>query len=277
MKLVLLFFSSLLFISCQTTQKTSSSDTDDSSITLETEALPASDLRILDHKYFVIMYDTKYRLARSVIYTLTEDQIKATRPGTRKNSFRQDPLLKDMKKATVKVDEYAYSDYDKGHLANSADFTQDDEANRATFVMSNMVPQKGPLNRESWGSLEEKVRLWACGEKKITVISGPVLKPGLPTLLGGLPIPQEFYKIVLDETPPKKMLAFIYKQTDTDRNIEEKRLVDLTVLKKKILHQMDKAAFANYPVEPISTWKSEDCVPKAKTKGKKVARKHEQK
>lgn len=45
-------------------------------------------------------------------------------------------------------------------------------------------------------------------------MTGPILKKGLLKLKSGLPIPQEYFQIVLDETSPKKMLSFIYKQSD---------------------------------------------------------------
>lgn len=228
----------------------------------ENPILPSSDLVALDHKYFVINYDKKYRLARSITYTLTDSQLKASRPGTRKDSFRQDEILKKLKLPLVKVDEYKNTNYDKGHLANSADFTFSDEANRSTFVMSNMVPQTGHLNRDAWGALEDQVRLWACGEQKVTIISGPILKPNLKTLPSGLAIPEEFYKIIIDETPPHKMLAFIYTQADNKTVTPKDRAITLTALKQKTSHQLATKEIPNYPVESLDKWNSKNCITK---------------
>ncbi|WP_413942721.1 DNA/RNA non-specific endonuclease [Bdellovibrio sp. HCB-162] len=263
MKYIILTILLSTLISCQTKQAAPDLALQDAQ-GIQAEALPANTLKILDHKYFVVMYDTKYRLARYVVYDLTAEQIRKSRPGTRKDSFRQDPLLKG-EPSVVRVTEYANSGYDKGHLANSADFTFEPEANRATFLMSNMVPQKPLLNQQAWRFLEDQVRLWACGEKKIKVITGPVLKAGLPTLKSGLPVPQEFFKIVLDETPPKKMLAFIYTQEDSE-DVMAKREVNLKDLRQKVFPQMAKESFSSYPIVPISNWKSEDCSPKSKNK-----------
>lgn len=246
-------------LSCQTTQvqKLPITPTTEETITLEAAALPITDLMILDRKFYVNMYDKHYRLSRYVIYTLTADQLK--KPSVaRKDNFKTAPDLVKLKDVRVMKAEYANSGYEKGHLANSKDFTFSREANDASFYMDNMVPQSKNLNGDAWGRLERQVRLWACGEEKVNVITGPILKPGLPTLKSGLPVPKEFFKIVLDETPPKKMLAFVYTQTDSG-DVMRERQVTLTALKKKVLHQMPKDAFANYPSEPIDTWKSDDC------------------
>lgn len=258
---LLLLTISLVLSACQTTPTKPQIDVTDS-VGIQTQSLPAKNIKTLDHKYFVIAYDTEYRLARYVSYDLTADQIKKSIPGSRKDSFRQDPLLKGTP-AVVRVEEYEKSGYDKGHLANSADFTYSPEANRATFLMSNMVPQKPLLNQQAWRFLEEQVRFWACGEKSIKVITGPILKDNLPRLKSGLSIPQEFFKIVLDETAPKKMLVFVYSQEDA--NIaHDKKLVSSKEFKTKIQQQIPDRDFTSYPLENLSNWKSEDCAPKAK-------------
>jgi endonuclease G len=125
----------------------------------------------------------------------------------------------------VKPTEYKSTGYDRGHLAPSADFAWSKEANDMTFVMSNMVPQSPGLNRGAWKKLEEQVRRWACGEKKISVITGPILKRGLTKLKGGdLEVPQEFFKIIIDETPPVKMVSFLYNQTDVGDVMTERMM-----------------------------------------------------
>lgn len=63
--------------------------------------------------------------------------------------------------------EYAKTGYDQGHMAPAADFAWNQDASNTTFVMSNIAPQTPNLNRDSWKRLEDKVRKWACGEKKL--------------------------------------------------------------------------------------------------------------
>jgi DNA/RNA endonuclease G (NUC1) len=238
-------------------------------------SLEAADYMVLDHKYFVVHYDKSYRLARYVNYTLTADQLKKSKPGAREDDFRADPMLATFKSTSVTPKEYLHSGYDQGHLANSKDFSYSSEANSATFVMSNMAPQKPNLNRNAWLKLENQVRKWACGENQVTVITGPILKKDLKKLKSGLVIPEKFFKIVLDETPPKKSLAFIYTQADKG-DMMAKRQVSVADLKAEILPQLeakDRPDFTKYPEEPIANWKSIDCFTKKKSKPTKVVKK----
>lgn len=189
------------------------------------------DYELIDHKYFVVYYDRKFRLARWVKYELTKEKAGA-HVAKRRNRFKADPLLKTRGDVAVSPLEYRKTGYDQGHLAPSADFAFSQEANDETFVMSNMVPQKPKLNRIAWRMLEEKVRRWACGEEKITVITGPLLDQEMDSLPSGLPIPNEFFKIVYDETPPRKVIAFIYKQNDAT-NVMTDRVADLKTIDQR--------------------------------------------
>lgn len=190
----------------------------------------SSDVVMVDHKYFKIAYNKSKRLAEYVSYQLTATQLKS-KSAERNNKFIPDPYLVDNNIPYVVTAEYVKTGYDRGHLAPSADFAWDQNANNMTFVMSNMVPQTPGLNRDAWKRLEDQVRKWACGEEKVTVITGPVLSGTLPKLKSGLEIPQEFFKIVIDETSPKKTIAFLYHQTDKG-NVLSERIVPMNNLEK---------------------------------------------
>lgn len=187
---------------------------------------------LIDHKFFVINYDRKYRLARWVKYTMTREQLRSKR-AKRRDKFRADPMMTDPDLNAVSPREYVRTGYDKGHLAPSADFAFSQEANDATFVMSNMAPQKPKLNRVAWRLLEEQVRRWACGEERVTVITGPILEGELPRLPSGLPIPKEFFKVVIDQTAPLRAKAFVYRQEDA-QDVLPDREVDLGALDRRL-------------------------------------------
>lgn len=57
-------------------------------------------------------------------------------------------------------DYYKGSGYDHGHLCPSADRQYSVEANKQTFYMTNMQPQKHNFNAGVWQSMEERVRRW---------------------------------------------------------------------------------------------------------------------
>lgn len=215
---------------------------------------------ILDHKYFKIIYDTRTRLAKYVTYELRADQLRQPR-AKRRNKFMPDPLLVKRKLPFVEPSEYTKSGYDRGHLAPAADFSWNQEAQDRTFVMSNMVPQKPNLNRDAWRRLEERVRRWACGEEHITVVTGPILENRLPKLKSGLPVPQKFFKIVIDETPPKKSIAFVFSQTDKGDVIEQRKIAVSALSKVNGVHLpvglLNRSGLRS-PAN-LEEWKEKDC------------------
>ena len=222
----------------------------------------ASNTVLVDYIHFQIAYNPEKRLADYVTYELSAEKLK-TKKAKRTNKFIADPLLIEKKLPYVTPAEYTKSGYDRGHLAPSADFAWDQEVNDTTFVMSNMVPQTPNLNRDAWRRLEDKVRQWACGEGKITVITGPVFTSQDSRLKSGLIVPQKFFKIIIDETPPKKSLTFLYDQSDKG-DVLLKRIVPV-----ENVETMTGIAFnKNYPElknnrsrvpASINTWKEADC------------------
>lgn len=168
---------------------------------------------ILDHGFFQISYSEKNRLPNWVSYHLRADNLK-NKVAKRKNKFFADPQLLQIKKAFARPDDFDGDTYDRGHMAPSDDFVWDQKANDATFVMTNMAPQERALNRGSWKKLELSVRKWACTEGELRVVTGPILSESMTRMSSQVPVPQKFFKVILDETPPRKVIGFIYKQED---------------------------------------------------------------
>ena len=74
----------------------------------------------------------------------------------RANDFRPDQTLPAP--WWIRPSDYRASGYDRGHQCPSADRTSDEQANSATFLMSNMLPQVPDLNRQLWRKFEEYCR-----------------------------------------------------------------------------------------------------------------------
>lgn len=219
---------------------------------------------LLDHKYFQVYYDPKLRLPRAVVYTLTAEHLRAA-TTKRHDKFRADPLLVGRHQPYVDKKEYTRSGYDKGHMAPFKDFAWSQEGGEETFVMSNMVPQKPKLNQQAWEDLEEHVREWGCGEEKLTVVTGPLIEEGLSTLKSGLPIPRRFFKILIDETPPKKIIAFVYNQEDNHKGLTTERVTPVEAVTqesrldfKAMIPSWDPQLFQKG--DTLSSWKSTNCV-----------------
>ena len=180
------------------------------------------------HSHLRISYDPDQKQARYVVYELTRENL-LKKKYRRRDNFRSDPYLQSKKIPQVSGEVYRRSGYDRGHLAPAADFSWSKRALDETFYLSNIAPQKPALNRGAWKRLEERVRRWACGEEKITVITGPLPGPRSKFLKQKLPVPESFFKIVVDETPPRKARAFIYHQDSTGEEVpvSDRRLLSV--------------------------------------------------
>ncbi len=174
-----------------------------------------SDL-ILNRTGFSFGYSRKYRQAIWVSYILNAGQISG-KQVRRSNIFQPDPAIKYN---PVQPQDYAKTGYDRGHLAPAADMTYSMETMRHSFFMTNISPQLPGCNRGIWKRVENQIRRWAVKEESLYVITGPLFNSD-SKMLGHteIPIPYAFYKIVLDRTPPMKMIAFIVPNQTTKRRI----------------------------------------------------------
>ncbi len=155
----------------------------------------------------------------------------------------------------IKHEDYTNSGFARGHLAPAEDFSRTQEAIESTFVMSNVIPQKGSLNSGAWAQLERKVRSWACGEESITVITGPILEDDLDSLNSGIVIPLRFFKIVIDNTPPSKKIGFIYYQDKKGQNVID------NVWSVKQLEKLAKLQHFDSSTESFSVAEWKQCNP----------------
>ena len=89
----------------------------------------------------------------------------------RQNNFRPDPALPRQFYAVTPAS-YARSGFDKGHNCPSGDRTADLDANAATFLMTNMVPQAPRNNQQTWAHLEEYGRSQVQRGQEIYVVMG---------------------------------------------------------------------------------------------------------
>jgi endonuclease G len=97
---------------------------------------------------------------------------------------------------------YDETPFDFGHMVRREDPVWGDlntarMANDDTFYITNAAPQHENLNRRSWQKLENAILDAARKKKrKVTVLTGPVLTPQDPTILG-VQVPTAFWKIVV--------------------------------------------------------------------------------
>ena len=169
--------------------------------------------QIIHHKNYSLSYSEPHEQAEWVAYELKASHISSI--NHKRPYFEIDNAVKT---GAAHWRNYKKSGYDKGHLCPAGDrrFTQ--EAHDETFLTSNISPQEHKFNAGVWNRLEQKVRYWAKKYDGVFVVTGGVLKNGLKTIGDeGVSVPNQFYKIILDNTNGKiKVLAFIVNHEDSD-------------------------------------------------------------
>ena len=143
-----------------------------------------------------------------------------TKAAKRTNKFRSDP---EIPTGSATAADYRKSGYDRGHLAPAADMAFSGQTMADSFFYSNMSPQKPAFNRGIWKDLEAQVRYFAIAERKIVVVTGPIL-PKEPQITIGpnkVTVPTHYYKVIYDLTPPQKMIAFILPNEGSNKALQE--------------------------------------------------------
>lgn len=187
-------------------------------------------LQILRNRGYWVGYDEKLRNPAWVAYRLfdvAEEVSIPQRPG----SFYPD----DRTIARVRSEDYTGSGFDRGHLAPNFAIARcyGREAQEETFLMSNIVPQRHALNAGPWKQLESREAInYPARFREIWVITGPVFRNKRQrTLPSGIPIPDAFYKIYLDELRGSiRATAFLFEQDDDGTGNLEKRLCSIATV-----------------------------------------------
>lgn len=177
--------------------------------------IPGAPDLIIARDGFAVGYSYRRRQALWVCYILTAEQL-AMKQVKRSNRFRADPLVEDR---PVQPGEYDRSGFDRGHLAPASDMTYSQRTMEDSFFMTNISPQIPACNRGIWKRIEAQARAWAMQEKRLFVITGPIFDDNGTMGDTGISVPKAFYKVLLDMTPPYKMIAFIVPNRRTKRPI----------------------------------------------------------
>jgi endonuclease G len=131
---------------------------------------------------------------------------------------RPDRFVVDRRLSTpVKPDDYLRTGYDRGHLAPNLAIGRwfGPEAQRETFLMSNVVPQAPELNGGLWRELESRIAYsYPARLEQVWVLCGPLFDAEPRRLAqSGVALPSGFYLIVVDVSNGRiRALALILPQ-----------------------------------------------------------------
>lgn len=100
--------------------------------------------------------------------------------------------------------DYTGTGFDRGHLCPSADRTGSAEDNRATFLMTNIIPQAPANNQQTWATLESYCRNLVGDGNELYIIAGGYGAGGsgrngdAASIAGGdITVPSSVWKIIV--------------------------------------------------------------------------------
>ena len=221
--------------------------------------IPSESDQMIDRSGFALGYSKSRRQALWVSYILTAEHLNSPQVK-RSNKFRPDPLLKF---TPVRPQQYNRTGFDRGHLAPASDMTYSHETMEQSFYMTNISPQLPACNRGIWKRIETQIRAWARQESRLYVITGPVFTGESRFMKNtDISIPDAFYKVALDMTPPMKMIAFLVPNRASKKPI---RSFVVTVDEVEAITGMNFFSNLDDPVEnelektaDITGWQADD-------------------
>ena len=184
---------------------------------------------------YLVAYDAPAKIPAYVAYTLLPQNALGCFPRT--NAFVADASVPG---GPTPAD-YAGTGYDKGHAAPDGDLSWSQIVEYESFLMTNMYPQHGSLNRGIWKLLETSIRGWAVQRNQsYTIYVGALYKAGNETIGKGVIVPHGFYKIVINNAT-KEIAGWGFPHTKPYVNLGN----DLTKFRVPVA-QIQQQAGINY-------------------------------
>jgi endonuclease G len=158
---------------------------------------------LIDQGYYVESYNAARGEPNWVSWHL--DQSNTTNATARLDNFAAWSGL-PVAFFAAQSNSYSGSGFDRGHNCPSADRTSSTEANGATFLMTNMIPQAPQNNQQTWNNLEGWLRTKTLEGYEVYIIMGSYGDGGVGSLSsatvttiasGHIAVPAHVYKIAV--------------------------------------------------------------------------------
>ena len=167
-----------------------------------------NDSKILRRKGYTTSYNRKTKQPDWVAWRLTK---KHTYGDYRRDSleFLED---REVERPRATLDDYFRSGYDRGHMCPSGDNKWDEEAQRQSFLLTNVCPQNHWLNKDEWNDLEIQCRRWARKYGQVYIICGPLFEGNDIKRIGKnkVYVPTGFFKVVLANDRNPKAVGYVF-------------------------------------------------------------------
>lgn len=148
---------------------------------------------LLSNKYFVLSYNRDRATPNWAAWRISKLEL-GNFPRPDPDPFRPDARLPAGWNRVTPSD-YTRSGFDRGHLAPSADRSASVEGMSETFLMTNMTPQTGDLNRGPWQKLEGYLRTLVTRGHDVYIFAGVYGEKG--RIKNEVTIPTNFWKIAV--------------------------------------------------------------------------------
>lgn len=173
---------------------------------------------VVDHDIYILSLNFETKFADWVAYQIKAEYLRG---GSHPRNWRQDPDIPDdiAMKPSDYTGAYAAYDYDRGHQAPLASFSNHPEW-ATTNLLSNISPQKAPLNRGQWATIESRERTLARHVDAVYVATGTVYLHEMPSLpQASIPhiVPSGYWKVIAVEDDDQIKVASFYLDQDTPR------------------------------------------------------------
>lgn len=173
---------------------------------------------IVDYEGFTLSFNADTHQPNWVAWELLGSETEGEE--TRRNKFQSDPEVK----GCADDRDYRNSGFDRGHMAPAGDMKWSDRAMNESFLLTNVCPQAGDLNRGAWNKLELKCRQKAQADSAIIIVCGPIFKKGRPVeRIGetGIPVPHAFFKAIISPwAQPPSGIGFIMPNSKVPGGIQ---------------------------------------------------------
>jgi endonuclease G len=180
---------------------------------------------------YLVGYDAQAKLPKFVTYELLPQN--ALGCVARTNAFATNQFVPN----GATPQDYAGTGYDKGHMSPDGDLSWDVQVEFESFLMTNMSPQAGSLNRGIWKLLETSVRGWTVQRNQsYTVYVGGVYNAQDKTIGKGVVVPHAFYKIVINNQT-KEIAGWMFPHVEPYPNLGN----DLTKFRVPVATLMQQA------------------------------------
>ncbi|HSK73155.1 MAG TPA: DNA/RNA non-specific endonuclease [Pyrinomonadaceae bacterium] len=147
---------------------------------------------LMVNEAFAVSYNNSKGTPNWVAWRLSQSDFGT---AERQNDFRPDTRLPKTF-TMVRPADYTGSGFDRGHVCPSADRSSNPDLNSLTFLMTNMIPQTGDLNRNVWERLESYSRdLVKRGKVDLYIVAGVYGEKG--KLKQKVSVPSNCWKVIV--------------------------------------------------------------------------------